>query len=261
MPGGEYRPIRPGREALERAAAFQAPATGQAAFDLSPSPVPGLAEEAAPFLAMPPGDAAPLHDDGPPAVGQPLGRVRAQLHDTYILAETADGLVLIDQHAAHERLTHERLKRALAAGGVARQILLLPEVVELDPLACSRLTARIEDLALLGFGIEPFGDGAVLVREVPGLLGDRDVAGLVRDLADEFANLDEGLALQARLDHACATLACHSSIRAGRKLRHEEMDALLRAMEQTAYAGQCSHGRPTYIELKRADIERLFGRR
>jgi DNA mismatch repair protein MutL len=191
----------------------------------------------------------------------PLGAARAQLHGTYILAQTRDGIVIVDQHAAHERLVYEDMKAQMAKGEVARQALLLPEVVELDPAEAERLCARADDLAALGLAIEPFGPGAVLVRETPALLGETDVAGLVRDIADDLAENDAPLILGERLAEVCSTMACHGSVRAGRRLQAAEMDALLRAMEATPLSGQCNHGRPTYVELKLADIERLFGRR
>ncbi|HEX3864497.1 MAG TPA: DNA mismatch repair endonuclease MutL [Stellaceae bacterium] len=190
-----------------------------------------------------------------------LGNARAQLHGTYIIAETADGIVLVDQHAAHERLVYERMKEALARHGVARQTLLLPEIVELDPALATRLAARARELAEFGLVLEPFGTGAVIVREVPALIPDLDVRALVRDLADELAEWGDALALQERVESVCGTLACHSSVRAGRRLAPAEMDALLRQMEATPNSGQCNHGRPTYITLALADIERLFGRR
>jgi DNA mismatch repair protein MutL len=199
--------------------------------------------------------------DIPDPARYPLGVARAQMHETYIVSETADGFVIVDQHAAHERLTQEKLKRGLANGGVARQGLLIPEVVELSPAAQARIAARAPELAELGLVVEPFGDAAVVVREIPALLGDADVKGLVRDLAEELAEFDAAHALKARLDEVAATIACHGSVRAGRRLNAAEMNALLREMEQTPLSGQCAHGRPTYIELKRADIERLFGRR
>jgi DNA mismatch repair protein MutL len=191
----------------------------------------------------------------------PLGAACAQLHDTYIVAQTVDGIVIVDQHAAHERLVYERMKTALADTGVARQMLLLPEVVELDEASVARLAARAGELAELGLTLEPFGPGAVVVREVPALLGETDVQGLVRDLADELSELGDALALKERLEEVCGTLACHSSVRAGRRLTQAEMDALLRQMEATPHSGQCNHGRPTYVELRLADIEKLFGRR
>ena len=191
----------------------------------------------------------------------PLGSARAQLHGTYILAETATGIVLVDQHAAHERLVHERMKADLARHGVARQTLLLPEIVELDEGVAARLAARARELAEFGLVIEAFGPGAVVVREVPALLPGLDVAGLVRDLADELAEWGDALSLKERVESVCGTLACHTSVRAGRHLSPAEMDALLRQMEVTPNSGQCNHGRPTYVALDLADIERLFGRR
>ena len=183
------------------------------------------------------------------------------MHTTYVVAETADGIVIVDQHAAHERLVFERIKASLADRGVKRQILLVPEVIDLGAAEADRLLARADELASLGLVVEPFGDGAVVVREVPALLGDTNVQGLVRDLADDLAGYDQALSLQDRLSEVCATMACHSSIRAGRALSPTEMNALLREMEATPHAGQCGHGRPTYVELKLADIERMFGRR
>ncbi|MDB5430381.1 MAG: mutL [Caulobacter sp.] len=194
-------------------------------------------------------------------VDYPLGAARAQVHETYIVAQTRDGVVIVDQHAAHERLVYERMKAEMDAGGVARQTLLLPEVVELDPAEADRVVARADELAALGLIIEAFGPGAVLVRETPALLGDTDAAGLVRDIADDLAENGQALALKERLADVCSTMACHGSVRAGRRLSAAEMNALLRQMEVTPHSGQCNHGRPTYVELKLADIERLFGRR
>ena len=191
----------------------------------------------------------------------PLGSARGQLHATYIVSQTSDGLVIVDQHAAHERLVYERMKKAMDAEGVKRQALLLPEVVELEERPAARLLKRADELEALGLVIEPFGEGAVVVREVPALLGTTDVKGLVRDLGDELTELDETLSLKERLGDVCGTMACHGSVRAGRRLTVEEMNALLREMEATPHSGQCNHGRPTYVELKLADIEKLFGRR
>lgn len=190
-----------------------------------------------------------------------LGAARAQVHETYIVAQTGDGIVIVDQHAAHERLVYERMKSEMAAGGVSRQMLLLPEVVEMDPVEAERLCARAEELAAMGLVLEPFGPGAVLVRATPAMLGDTDVIGLIRDIADDLAENDQALALKERLEEVCSRMACHGSVRAGRRLTAAEMDALLRQMEATPHSGQCNHGRPTYVELKLADIERLFGRR
>ncbi len=221
-----------------------------------PSPSLAFAERASEFLR--PGEPAEL---APPAPEAPLGAARAQLHGTYILAETASGIVLVDQHAAHERLVYERMKEALAAHGVARQALLLPEVVELDEAVATRIVSRAAELAEFGLVVEPFGPGAVVVREVPALLPGLDVGALVRDLADELAEWGDALALKERIETVCGTLACHTSVRAGRRLSPAEMDALLRQMEATPNSGQCNHGRPTYVALDLADIERLFGRR
>jgi len=191
-----------------------------------------------------------------------LGAARAQLFDTYIVAETADGMVIVDQHAAHERLVYERIRAGLAQGdGIARQILLIPEVVELEPGVSDRLVAHAEEFAAMGLLLEPFGEGAVVVRETPAMLGEVAVDGLVRDLADEVASLGEGLVLSEKLETVCATMACYGSVRAGRRLKPDEMNALLREMEATPHSGQCNHGRPTYVELKLADIEKLFSRR
>ncbi|HEX5454532.1 MAG TPA: DNA mismatch repair endonuclease MutL [Stellaceae bacterium] len=239
-------------------AAFRPPmaAASMPRFSFPPTaPPPGLAEAAAAFLAPGPPDAAP------PGSDQPLGTARAQLHGTYIVAETATGIVLVDQHAAHERLVYERMKAALAAHGVARQTLLLPEIVELGPAGAARIAARAAELAEFGLVVEPFGNGAVIVREVPALVPGLDVAALVRDLADELAEWGDVLALKERVEGVCGTLACHSSVRAGNRLAPAEMDALLRQMEATPNSGQCNHGRPTYVALALADIERLFGRR
>ena len=197
----------------------------------------------------------------PDIPNQPLGIARGQVHETYIIAQTADGIVIVDQHAAHERLVYERMKKAIAANGLTRQMLLIPEVVELDGDAAERLSRRAGELEELGFVLEKFGEGAVVVRETPALLGKLNVAGLVRDLADDLVELDEALSLKERLEEVCSTIACHGSVRAGRRLNAEEMNALLREMEVTPHSGQCNHGRPTYVELKLADIERLFGRR
>jgi DNA mismatch repair protein MutL len=210
--------------------------------------------------AAPPGQPQPRETE-PATEAYPLGAARAQVHGTYIVAQTADGIVIVDQHAAHERLVYERMKQALADGGVKRQGLLIPEVVEMEEPAAARLAARAAELAELGLVLEPFGPGAVVVREVPALLGATDVPGLIRDLADELAEFGQALGLKERLETVCGTLACHGSVRAGRRLNPQEMDALLRQMEATPHSGQCNHGRPTYVELKLADIERLFGRR
>ncbi len=213
-----------------------------------------------PELDAPPG--APVAEAGADDGGDyPLGVARAQVHETYIVAQTGDGIVVVDQHAAHERLVYERMKAAMAEGGVKRQGLLIPEVVEMEEGAAARLLARAGELAELGLVIEAFGAGAVVVREVPALLGPTDAQGLVRDLADDLAEYAEALSLKERLGEVCGTMACHGSVRAGRRLNADEMNAILREMEVTPHSGQCNHGRPTYVELKLADIEKLFGRR
>ncbi len=237
MPRFALPPATPSRALYETGNAF-----------LAPGRAPDLAQEAV----------APAPED---TAETTLGNARAQLHGTYILAETASGIVLVDQHAAHERIVHERMKAALASRGVARQALLLPEVVELDPSLAARLAARADELAEFGLVLEGFGAGAVVVREVPALLPGLEIAALVRDLAEELAEWDATLSLKERIDSVCGTLACHTSVRAGNRLSQAEMDALLRQMEATPNSGQCNHGRPTYVSLALADIERLFGRR
>jgi DNA mismatch repair protein MutL len=261
---GSFRPGLSGYAPPPRANGFSAwQAGGWASSAAAPSlpglqavsgRIEGLAEDPAPYAAPEPGVVFDPLD-------QPLGAARAQVHETYILAQTRDGMIIVDQHAAHERLVYERMKTELEAGGVARQALLLPEVVSLDPAEAERVAARADELAELGLIVESFGPGAVLVRETPALLGDVDVQGLIRDIADDLAETDQALALKERLGAVCGALACRGSVRAGRRLTAAEMNALLRQMEATPHSGQCNHGRPTYVELKLADIERLFGRR
>jgi DNA mismatch repair protein MutL len=254
---GAFRPAalppRPGNPGLYKdvADAFAPTATG-------------LSEDAQAMLAdvaMPSARVESPAPENEAAIEYPLGAARAQIHETYVVAETRDGLVIVDQHAAHERLTFERIKGALVGKGVARQILLIPEVVEMEPQAARRLLDRAEELERLGLAIEPFGAGAVVVRETPALLGEADVQGLLRDLADEIAEFGAGTALEDRLERVSATMACHGSVRAGRRLSVAEMNALLREMEATALGGHDIHHRPTYVVLKKADIEKLFGRR
>ncbi len=230
-----------------------------------PPSAAALAEGGAPGFAAfdaPSADAraheAPLDEA---AEARPLGAARAQVHANYIVAQTRDGLVIVDAHAAHERLTYEKLKRQLAESGIARQGLLIPEIVEMSEDDAARVLARAEDLAAVGLVVESFGGGAVAVREVPAILGDADVRGLVRDVADDLAEWDASERIRERIDHILATMACHGSVRTGRRLRPQEMDALLREMEATPNSGQCNHGRPTWVELKLGDIERLFGRK
>jgi DNA mismatch repair protein MutL len=231
--------------AFDGAAATAFAEPGQAAFDV------GAPTADVRFQETPPAD----------LLDRPLGAARTQIHETYIVSQTRDGLIVVDQHAAHERIVYERLKASLARNGVQRQILLIPEIVELDEATVERLVGRAEELATFGLAIESFGPGAVAVRETPSLLGKTDAASLLRDLAEHMAEWDEALPLERRLMHVAATMACHGSVRAGRRLKPEEMNALLREMEDTPNSGQCNHGRPTYVELKLADIEKLFGRR
>jgi DNA mismatch repair protein MutL len=225
---------------------------GVAAGDVGGAPIPSLRSGLPPHAG---------EEGGEDAQYFPLGAARAQVHETYIVAQTEDGIVIVDQHAAHERLVYERMKHMLASGGVRRQALLIPEVVELDQHDVDALLARADELSQLGLVIEPFGAGALLVRETPVLLGHIDAAGLLKDLADDVAELGEAHALKERLEDVCSSMACRGSVRAGRRLTGEEMNALLRQMEATPFSGQCNHGRPTYVELKLADIEKLFGRR
>ena len=255
--GPAYSPSSPSAQGWSGWQGWAAPASAMA------QTIPGLAERSArvepgPALDGWPSDAAP---SAPDLIDHPLGAARAQLHGTYIVAQTRDGLVVVDQHAAHERLVYERMKVQMAAGSVTRQVLLTPEVVDLDPAEAERVVAKADELAELGLVVEPFGGGAVLVRETPALLGAADVQGLIRDIADDLSEHGAALSLTERLGEVCGTMACHGSVRAGRVLSAPEMNALLREMEATPHSGQCNHGRPTYVELKLADIERLFGRR
>ena len=252
-----YSPARPNLDAVVAALATEGAAALQGL-------APHFAEsaQAAFDVGAPAADLRPAPEDGASeAFDRPLGAARAQLHETYIVAQTRDGVVIVDQHGAHERIVYERMKAQLSASGIARQTLLIPEIVELDEADVARLLARTDELARFGLVIESFGPGAVAVCETPALLGEIDARALVCDLAEHMAEWDEALPLERRLLHVAATLACHGSVRAGRRLKPEEMNALLREMEATPNAGQCNHGRPTYVELKLADIERLFGRK
>ena len=242
--------MRPGGLPLSR------PSYGQieAAMQLqAPGQISGFSEPSARF-EMPDFSQQPVTD-------YPLGVARGQLHNTYIIAQTGTGIVIVDQHAAHERLVLERMKQHLQTGPAPGQMLLLPEVVEMDEDAVAALAERAEELAAFGLALEPFGPGAVMVRETPALLGECDIAGLLRDLADDISEWGATHSLKERLEDVCASMACHGSVRAGRQLTGSEMNALLREMEVTPHSGQCNHGRPTYVELKLADIEKLFGRR
>lgn len=258
-PEGRGQPYRPSASLFTAARAGYAPllpAAGQAGFaEGHPTYAYDDAPTASTFDPSGESSAESLAQD------YPLGVARAQVHETYIVAQTTDGLVIVDQHAAHERLVYERMKAMLADTGIARQLLLLPEVVDLDEASAQRLIDRAEELAELGLVLESFGDGSVVVREVPALLGETNVQGLIKDLTDELADMGQALALQDKLADVCGTMACHGSIRAGRRLGGPEMNALLREMERTPHAGQCNHGRPTYVTLKLTDIEKLFGRR
>jgi len=258
--GGAGTAVPAGRPALHL---IHSRPSGGAAAVRAPGPMLGFAEARLPLAGAPAARLLSVPDSAPPPAAEyPLGAPVAQVLDTYVVAVAGDGsLVLVDQHAAHERLTHEALRAQMQAGGVRSQPLLLPSVVELTPAEAARLLARAAELARLGLEIEAFGGAAVLVRALPAALGPADPAPLLRDLADELAEQDEATALDARLDAVLARMACHGSIRAGRKLAPAEMDALLRLMEATPRAATCSHGRPTVLKLSRADIERLFGRR
>jgi DNA mismatch repair protein MutL len=237
-------PVNP-RAAFDGSAATAFAEPGQPAFD----------------VGTPSADVRFEHAAAADLVNRPLGAARTQIHETYIVSQTRDGLIVVDQHAAHERIVYEKLKASLERNGVQRQILLIPEIVELDEATVEQLVDRAEELATFGLAIESFGPGAVAIRETPSLLGKANAASLLRDLAEHMAEWDEALPLERRLMHVAATMACHGSVRAGRRLKPEEMNALLREMEDTPNSGQCNHGRPTYVELKLSDIEKLFGRR
>ena len=234
---------------VEPVAAYDAPGVSEASFvDMD-----GVITEVAAW--------SPAEASAPDAIAFPLGAARAQIHETYILAQTQDGMVIVDQHAAHERLVYEQMKQAMAEGHVVSQSLLIPEIVDLEREEVTRLMARADDLTAMGLGLEAFGPTSVLVRHIPSLLGDCDISGLVRDLVDDLTEHGELLALKERMAEICGDHACRHSVRSGRRLTGDEMNALLRQMEATPHSGQCNHGRPTYVELKLKDIERLFGRR
>lgn len=237
-----YQMDRPSQPSLARAYAFQAPGFAEAPM------APAYAEVPAPML-----DEAPL--------AHPLGAARAQLHENYIVAQTVTGMVIVDQHAAHERLVYERLKRQMAETGIRSQALLIPEIVELSPTDAARILDAAPALAEVGLGIEAFGGSAVAIREVPAILGTVNGEALLRDILDELADSGDSQLVRAKIDAILSRMACHGSVRSGRQMRPEEMNALLREMEATPLSGQCNHGRPTYVELSLPDIERLFGRR
>jgi DNA mismatch repair protein MutL len=249
-----YRPVSD--DAIPMTAAYPSQSTssgfafaeaGQAAFEALSQPT---ARSDAPSVIV----------AGEPVANFPLGAARAQVHANYIVAQTGDGLVIVDQHAAHERLVFEQMRKALTGRRLPSQGLLIPEIIDLPEEDCDRLMMHAEALEQLGLAVERFGPGAIAVRETPAMLGEMEVTGLIKDLADEIAEWDTADRLSVRLEHVAATMACHGSVRSGRQLRVEEMNALLRQMEQTPGSGQCNHGRPTYVELKLSDIERLFGR-
>ncbi|WP_159947464.1 DNA mismatch repair endonuclease MutL [Rhizobium sp. 18065] len=249
-----YRPV--GNDTIPMTAAYPSPGAssgfafaegGQAAFEALSQPT--ARSEASVVTAA-----------AEPVSNFPLGAARAQVHANYIVAQTGDGLVIVDQHAAHERLVFEQMRKALTGRRLPSQGLLIPEIIDLPEEDCDRLMMHAPTLEQLGLAVERFGPGAIAVRETPAMLGEMDVTGLIKDLADEIAEWDTADRLSARLEHVAATMACHGSVRSGRQLRVEEMNALLRQMEQTPGSGQCNHGRPTYVELKLSDIERLFGR-
>ncbi|WP_271952151.1 DNA mismatch repair endonuclease MutL [Ruegeria faecimaris] len=237
-----YQMDRPSPAA--RQMAYQAPGFAELTRDYSGSVVEPVAESVSET----------------PVEALPLGAARGQVHENYIIAQTADGMVIVDQHAAHERLVYEKLKAQMAANRVAAQALLIPEIVELSESDCARLLAVADDLSRFGLTLEPFGGGAVAVRETPAILGEVNARAMILDILDELSDQGESQMVQARIEAILSRVACHGSIRSGRRMRAEEMNALLREMEATPHSGQCNHGRPTYVELKLADIERLFGR-
>ena len=245
-----FRPVyqmdRPSQPALSRAFTFQAPGFQ----------APGFAE--APQVAA---FAPQSEEEAQPQEEHPLGAARAQLHENYIVAQTANGIVIVDQHAAHERLVYERLKRQMRDSGIRAQALLIPEIVDLSPTDAARLLDAAPALAQIGLTLEPFGGNAIAIRETPAILGPVNGEALLRDILDELTDAGDSQLVQAKIDAILSRMACHGSVRSGRQMRPEEMNALLREMEATPLSGQCNHGRPTYVELSLHDIERLFGRR
>jgi len=237
-----YQMDRPAQGALLRAFSFQAPLAQE------------LAEASARF------DPPAVSETAETPAHHPLGAARAQLHENYIIAQTETGIVIVDQHAAHERLVYERLKAQRDAAGIAAQALLIPEIVELSAHDAATLLDHAPELDRLGLSIEPFGGSAIAVRATPAILGPVNAAALLRDILDELADQGQSLRLGSAIDAILSRMACHGSVRSGRQMRPEEMNALLREMEATPRSGQCNHGRPTYVELKLSDIERLFGR-
>ncbi|RPE64886.1 DNA mismatch repair protein MutL [Pacificibacter maritimus] len=244
-PSGYSMPPRPSNDSVQSSYQWQAP---------NHTEVRGFAEMSSPSARVEEGA------ENPVAEALPLGAARAQVHENYIIAQTQSGIVIVDQHAAHERLVYEKLKKLMAENGVASQALLIPEVIELGANDAQVLLDLADDLAGLGLVIEAFGGGAIAVRETPAILGRVDAKAMIMDVLDELADLGDSQTVQARIEAVLSRVACHGSIRSGRWMRGEEMNALLREMESTPHSGQCNHGRPTYVELKLSDIERLFGR-
>ncbi len=234
------------------------PAARQAAYRAQSPGFAELSQDYSGRIVEPVPEAAPVAEA--PVDDLPLGAARGQVHENYIIAQTADGMVIVDQHAAHERLVYEKLKTQMAENGVAAQALLIPEIIELSDEDCARLMAVSDELSRLGLTLEPFGGGAIAVRETPAILGEVDARAMILDILDELADQGESQTVQARIEAILSRVACHGSVRSGRRMRAEEMNALLREMEATPHSGQCNHGRPTYVELKLSDIERLFGR-
>ena len=266
---GAFRPEEAPRTPEGKPFVYQAPerrpSGGYATLNSfqAPEPAPAMSEGFRSFDHAPSARVEPVVEEAPtqtPLEDYPLGAARAQVHENYIVAQTARGMVLVDQHAAHERLVYEKLKRQMAENGVASQALLIPEIIELSQADAQRLLDAAEDLANLGLVIEPFGGGAIAVRETPAILGEINAEALLRDVLDELTDQDDSMALQARIEAILSRVACHGSIRSGRRMQVAEMNELLRQMEATPHSGQCNHGRPTYVELKLSDIERLFGR-
>ncbi len=257
VPAGRvYQMDRPSLGA--RIAGYQAQAP---VHEPAPSHMPGFAEAGAGLSGRVfDSEEGPQGTDERAVEENPLGAARGQVHENYIIAQTADGMVIVDQHAAHERLVYERLKKQMTENGVAAQALLIPEIIELSEGDCARLLSVTDDLARFGLTIEPFGGTAVAVRETPAILGEINARAMILDILDELDDQGESLLVQAQVEAILSRVACHGSIRSGRRMRADEMNALLREMEATPHSGQCNHGRPTYVELKLADIERLFGR-
>ncbi|WP_424831752.1 DNA mismatch repair endonuclease MutL [Ruegeria sp.] len=245
-PARVYQMDRPSPAARQTAYQAQSPGFAELANDYSGS------------IVEPTPMATPEPEEEPQDL--PLGAARGQVHENYIIAQTADGMVIVDQHAAHERLVYEKLKTQMAENGVAAQALLIPEIVELSEGDCARLMGVADDLSRFGLTLEPFGGDAIAVRETPAILGKVDARAMILDILDELADQGESQMVQARIEAILSRIACHGSVRSGRRMRAEEMNALLREMEATPHSGQCNHGRPTYVELKLSDIERLFGR-